>query len=174
MMGGRPDPFAFTKAVHKAQRNAVKQLLPVPVLKEVLNFYLHRKAGPPSSQMELPESSRRDTVSSAQRAAFALASKLEERFEQQGITKDGFWNYVRRRYGVESRNEMTELQWTQLSAELKAAESSSKLFDQMMERMRQTSAAVEASEVPEKPEESVETSESTDNPASNESGETPF
>ena len=30
--GSRPDPFAFTKAIHKAQRNAIKQLLPVPVL----------------------------------------------------------------------------------------------------------------------------------------------
>ena len=44
-MGNREDPHAFTKAIHKAQRNAVKQLLPVTVIKEVLNFYLHRQAG---------------------------------------------------------------------------------------------------------------------------------
>ena len=39
-MGSKADPFAFTKAVHKAQRNALKQLIPVPVIKEVLNHYI--------------------------------------------------------------------------------------------------------------------------------------
>ena len=39
-MGSKQDPFAFTKAVHKAQRNALKQLIPVPVIKEVLSHYL--------------------------------------------------------------------------------------------------------------------------------------
>jgi len=158
MMGGRSDPFAFTKAVHKAQRNAVKQLLPVPIIKEVLNFYLHRKTAPPESQMELPGASK---ITSAQKAAFALASKLEERFEQQGITKSDFWIYVRHRYRVESRNDMTELQWTQLSAELKAAESSPKLFEQMITRMRQINVAVESSEIPNKSEPVPESSDST-------------
>lgn len=36
---GKPDPFAFTKAIHKAQRNAIKQLLPVALLKQVLKHY---------------------------------------------------------------------------------------------------------------------------------------
>ena len=30
--------YAFTKAIHKAQRNAIRQLLPVSVIKQVLNF----------------------------------------------------------------------------------------------------------------------------------------
>ena len=57
MSGGRPDPFAFTKAIHKAQRNAIKQLIPVPVIREVLNFYLHRKAGSgnSASQQQIPQ-----------------------------------------------------------------------------------------------------------------------
>ena len=152
MAGGRPDQFAFTKAVHKAQRNAVKQLLPVSVIREVLNYYLHGQAERPDSQMELPRSDRSDTISNAQKAAFTAANKLQERLEQQGVTQSDFWNYVRRRYGVESRNEMNELQWTQLSAELQAAQSSPKLFEQMMERMRQADAAAAASEVPEKSE----------------------
>lgn len=41
-MGSKSDPFAFTKAVHKAQRNALKQLIPVPVIKEVLNHYINK------------------------------------------------------------------------------------------------------------------------------------
>lgn len=152
MAGGRPDQFAFTKAVHKAQRNAVKQLLPVSVIREVLNFYLHGQAERPNSQMELPRSGQSDTISNAQKAAFTAANKLQERLEQQGVTQSDFWDYVRRRYGVESRNDMSELQWTQLSAELQAAQSSPKLFEQMMERMRQAGAAAASSEVPEKSE----------------------
>ena len=57
MNGSRPDPFAFTKAIHKAQRNAIKQLIPVPVIREVLNFYLNRKAGSRNSapQQQIPQ-----------------------------------------------------------------------------------------------------------------------
>jgi hypothetical protein len=152
MAGGRPDQFAFTKAVHKAQRNAVKQLLPMSVIREVLDFYLHRQAERPDPQMELREPDRSDTISNAQKAAFTVANKLQERLEEQGVTQPDFWDYVRRRYGVESRNDMSELQWTQLSAELQAAQSSPELFEQMMARMRQTDAAAASSEVPEKSE----------------------
>ncbi|MCZ6677905.1 MAG: hypothetical protein O7E52_11715 [Candidatus Poribacteria bacterium] len=150
--GSRPDPFAFTKAVHKAQRNAIKQLLPVPVIKEVLNFYLHRKTQPDQSQMELPMAARNDKITNAQKAAFVMASKLEKQLEGQGVTKSDFWAYVKRRYAVESRNDMTEFQWTELSAELKGAESSPQLFKQLMDRMRQLDAASKSSEVPETPE----------------------
>ena len=150
--GSRADPFAFTKAVHKAQRNAIKQLLPVPVIKEVLNFYLHRKTEPDLPQMDLPSAPRRGKITNAQKAAFAIAAKLEGRLEQQGIMKSDLWSYVKRRYGVESRNDMTELQWTQLSAELQAADSSSELFKQLLDRIRQLDAAMKSSEVPEEPE----------------------
>ena len=42
-MGTKSDPYAFTKAVHKAQRNALKQLIPAPVINEVLAHYLKNK-----------------------------------------------------------------------------------------------------------------------------------
>ncbi len=151
-MGNREDTFAFTKAVHKAQRNAVKQLLPVAVIKEVLNFYLHRQAGTDTTQMSLPNTAATSKITNAQKAAFAMASKLEGKLEGQGITKDDFWNYVKRRYGVESRNDMTELQWTQLSAELQASASAPDLFKELTTRIRQLDAAAKTSEVPEKPE----------------------
>ena len=151
-MGNREDPFAFTKAVHKAQRNAVKQLLPVAVIKEVLNFYLHRQAGGGGAQMGLPSAAATGKISNAQKAAFAMASKLEGKLEEQSITKSDFWNYVKRRYGVESRNDMTELQWTQLSAELQAGDSAPELFKELVARIQQLDAAAKTSEVPEKPE----------------------
>lgn len=150
--GNRSDPHAFTKAIHKAQRNAIKQLLPVHVIKEVLNYYLNRQSAPAGPQTESNSSPQQDKISGAQKAAFAISSKLEGRLEKQGIARSDFWSYVRRRYGVESRNDMTEQQWTQLSAELKAAENSKKVFNQLLTRIRQLEAAVEASEVPEKSE----------------------
>ena len=151
-MGNREDPHAFTKAIHKAQRNAVKQLLPVTVIKEVLNFYLHRQAGGETAQMGLPSAAATGQISNAQKAAFSMATKLEGKLEEQSITKSDFWNYVKRRYAVESRNDMTEMQWTQLSAELQAGASTPDLFKELVGRIQQLDAAAKTSEVPESPE----------------------
>ncbi len=151
-MGNRDDPHAFTKAIHKAQRNAVKQLLPVTVIKEVLNFYLHRQAGGETAQMGLPSAASTGKISNAQKAAFSMATKLEGKLGEQNITKSDFWNYVKRRYAVESRNDMTEMQWTQLSAELQAGASTPDLFKELVGRIQQLDAAAKTSEVPESPE----------------------
>ena len=154
-MGNREDPHAFTKAIHKAQRNAVKQLLPVTVIKEVLNFYLHRQAGGETAQMSLPSAASTGKISNAQKAAFSMATKLEGKLEEQNITKSDFWNYVKRRYAVESRNDMTEMQWTQLSAELQAGASTPDLFKELVGRIQQLEAAAQTSEVPASPEQPV-------------------
>ena len=153
--GSRPDPFAFTKAIHKAQRNAIKQLIPVPVIREVLNFYLHRKAGSGNSapQPQLPQGG--GNIANAQKAAFAIANNLAEPLEKKGIGKADLWDYIKRKYSVESRNDMSEMQWTQLSAELKAAETSPQLLDELCERIKQLTAASQESEVP-VPEETAE------------------
>ena len=148
MAGSRPDPFAFTKAIHKAQRNAIKQLIPVPVIREVLNFYLHRKAGSGNAtQQPLPQQSD-GNIANAQKAAFAIANNLEGPLGEKGITKADLWNYIKRKYSVESRNDMSEMQWTQLSAELKAAETAPKLLDELCERIKQLTAAAQESDVP--------------------------
>ena len=148
MSGGRPDPFAFTKAIHKAQRNAIKQLIPVPVIREVLNFYLHRKTGSgnSASQQQIPQTG--GNIAQAQKAAFAIANNLAEPLEKKGVTKAALWDYIKRKYSVESRNDMSEMQWTQLSAELKAAETSPQLLDDLCERIKQLTAAAQESDVP--------------------------
>ncbi len=148
MNGSRPDPFAFTKAIHKAQRNAIKQLIPVPVIRDVLNFYLHRKAegGNPKQQQQAPQSG--DNITNAQKAAFAIAEQLSEPLEKKSIAKADLWSYIKRKYSVESRNDMSEQQWTQLAAELKAAETAPKLFEELCNRIKQLTAANEESEVP--------------------------
>ena len=148
MAGGRPDPFAFTKAIHKAQRNAIKQLIPVPVIREVLNFYLHRKSTGGNAIPQQPAPQGGGNIANAQKAAFAIASNLAEPLEKKGIGKADLWDYIKRKYSVESRNDMSEMQWTQLSAELKAAETSSQLLDELCERIKQLTAAFQESEVP--------------------------
>ena len=148
MNGNRPDPFAFTKAIHKAQRNAIKQLIPMPVIREVLNFYLRGKAGSDNSRAQLPPQQGGGNIAQAQKAAFAIANNLAEPLEKRGITKENLWNYIKRKYSVESRNDMSEMQWTQLSAELKAAETTPQLLNDLCERIKQLTAAATESEVP--------------------------
>ena len=148
MNGSRPDPFAFTKAIHKAQRNAIKQLIPVPVIREVLNFYLNRKAGSGNSAPQPQAQLGSSNIAQAQKAAFAIANNLEEPLAKAGITKADLWNYIKRKYSVESRNDMSEMQWTQLSAELKAAETTQQLLNDLCERIKQLTAAANESEVP--------------------------
>ena len=176
MSGGRPDPFAFTKAIHKAQRNAIKQLIPVPVIREVLNFYLHRKAGSGNSrpQQQIPQTA--GNIAQAQKAAFAIANNLEEPLEKKGITKADLWNYIKRKYSVESRNDMTEMQWTQLSAELKAAETAPQLLNDLCERIKQLTAAAQESDVPapEEPEDKTSTPSEEPNTEAAQSDKTPF
>ncbi len=177
MNGSRPDPFAFTKAIHKAQRNAIKQLIPMPVIREVLNFYLRGKAGSGNSRAQLPPQQGGGNIVQAQKAAFAIANNLAEPLEKKGITKEDLWNYIKRKYSVESRNDMSEMQWTQLSAELKAAETTPQLLNDLCERIQQLTTAAQESEVP-TAEESVaeeKSSSSETPPAETEEGnKTPF
>lgn len=148
MTSGRPDPFAFTKAVHKAQRNAIKQLLPVPVIREVLNFYLQRKVQGGNTQQQPKSQPSADNITNAQKAAFAIANKLTEQLDKNGISKADLWNYMKRKCNVESRNDITEQQWTTLSAELKAAETAPNLFEELCKRIKQLATANDQSEVP--------------------------
>ena len=136
-MGSRPDPFAFTKAIHKAQRNAIKQLIPVPVIREVLSFYLNRPVQNEGTEHPTQPNLRNGTISNAQKAAFAIANKLAAPLQKQGIDKTALWDYIKRKYEVDSRNDMSELQWTELSAELKAAETHQKLFEALTQRIKE-------------------------------------
>ena len=137
MMGSKKDPYAFTKAIHKAQRNAVKQLIPVPVIREVLNFYLKRKVDNPVNQTDTQQQPPADTISNAQKAAFAIANNLTTALSKNDISKQDLWDYVKQKFEVESRNDMSEQQWTELSAELKAAEMNSKLLGEFVKRIKE-------------------------------------
>jgi len=54
-------------------------------------------------------------MSNAQKAAFA--NKLAESLDKNRVTKTALLDYIKHKYEVESRNEITEQQWTQLAAQ---------------------------------------------------------
>lgn len=94
---GKPDPFAFTKAVHKAQRNGIKQLLPMPVIKEILTYYLRQ---------------------SAKEIVLRYVEQLSPRWESEGLKPIDFWNYVKQKFGVSAAAEMSLENWETLRQEL--------------------------------------------------------
>ena len=101
----------------------------------------------------------------AQKATFAIAANLSDPLDKKGITKADLWNYMKRKCGVESRNDISEMQWTQLSAELKAAETNPQLFNDLCERIKQLTTAAQESDVP-TPEEPAEQEESEESASS--------
>ena len=100
---GNNDPDAFTKAIHKAQRNAIRQLLPMSVIKQVLNFYLHGIK--PDTSMPAEPPPKDDTL---MKRCFAIVKKLELKLLDNNISTENFWDWVRMRYQVESRSEMSQ------------------------------------------------------------------
>ena len=80
-------------------------------------------------------------ITNAQKASFAIANKLADRLGEAGVSKEVLWDYIRSKFNVEKRNDMTEMQWTQLSAELKAAETTPKLFEELTKRIGESTEA---------------------------------
>ena len=116
-----------------------------PIIKEVLNFYLHRQHE--TKHVSVSNDANTEQLGSAQKAAFALATKLKDKLEQQSISQENFWSYVKTRFGVESRNQMSEVDWTTLAAELTAASSKKELFQEFIKKIRQIETASQESEV---------------------------
>ena len=133
--GSRPDPFAFTKAIHKAQRNAIKQLIPTPIIREVINFYLGE--GEKTNTQQYGKSNV-PAGTNFQKASFASAGDLQNRLDGKGISKENLWDYVKKQFNVTSRTEMNEEQWATLSAELRAAKTTPSLFEALCKRIEST------------------------------------
>ena len=57
-----------------------------------------------------------------------------------GITQDDLWHSIKKRFKVESRNDITEAEWTLLAAELNAAESNRAIFNEFVKKIKQAFA----------------------------------
>ncbi len=145
---GKMDVFAFTKAIHKAQRNAIRQHLSPELLREIINLYRKEMGREPvvddneetePSDAEKNESPKH-TITNAQKSAFAQANRLNNALLRAGITQNDLWNSIKQRFNVESRNDITEAEWTILAAELQAAEGSRPIFTHLVQRIQQAFA----------------------------------
>lgn len=146
----KPDPFAYTKAVHKAQRNAIKQLLPVPVIKKVLDYYLQPQSERKKKDLilEAPVDSKKNAVK--------LAKDLRPKLRRKGLELEDLWNFVKVDYNIESSESMNDSQWAQLEAELIAAKVSTRCFRELVHEI-QNSTMDETPDIEDpQPEEEVE------------------
>ena len=125
----KPDPFAYTKAVHKAQRNAIKQLLPVPVIKKVLDYYLLPQTERKKQDLILEESV------DSKKNAIKLAKDLRPKLRLKGLELEDLWDFVKLDYNIESSESMDDSQWTRLEAELIAAKVSSRCFNSLVQHI---------------------------------------
>ena len=72
----------------------------------------------------------------AQRHAFALASRLRQRFNQSGITEADFWNAIKLDLGVESRSEIDERGYVRWAARLQTAKRHRHLFESLCREIK--------------------------------------
>jgi hypothetical protein len=139
---GKIDTFAFTKAVHKAQRNAIRQHLSEDLVREIINLYRKQKEMPLLSSDEEKtktddeNKSSKHKITNAQKSAFAQANRLKKALLRVGITQDDLWDSIKKRFNVESRNDITEAEWTLLAAELNAAESDRGIFTEFVKQIK--------------------------------------
>ena len=72
----------------------------------------------------------------AQKTAFARAATLVPRLETVGLSEDALWQWVKDRYNVSSRSELTEEQWVVMSARFFAAQHNTHLFGVLCDTLR--------------------------------------
>jgi hypothetical protein len=94
-----------------------------------------------SHDEEEPETDDKDEtpkhkITNAQKSAFAQANRLKKALLRVGITQDDLWSSIKKRFNVESRNDITEAEWTLLAAELNAAESDRAIFTEFVKKVK--------------------------------------
>jgi len=116
------DEFAFVKSVQKAQRNALKQLLPVVLIEEVIKHYLGENSPRrPEEPRQTSTSHRTNGRDPNQGFAFAALRELRPQLTEAGIGDEQITAWMRFSLGVASRADATPEQWAQLRVELESA-----------------------------------------------------
>ena len=123
------DKFAWQKALTKASRNARKQLIPATVRVQAIDIFLNldpddRQSLPAPKPVDLSPAVNGETASKDEgkdmRQAFAVYSEHSaDLLSSLRLSEEDFWSGVRRHYEVESRNDMTDAEWRNLTASIK-------------------------------------------------------
>lgn len=77
-----------------------------------------------------------DGIGYARRMCFAFAKELMPRLNEHDISEADYWDYVKADFGVDSRSELTALQWIKISARLHSAKRHKVLFDELCEKVK--------------------------------------
>lgn len=100
IVNGKFDNFCFQKAMTKAVRNAIKQHITATERHEAIN------------KLQGIGVSQPDPVRVPGEAEVAALDKYRSKRDQLNVTEQVFWENVKERYEVKSREDMTEEQWT--------------------------------------------------------------
>ena len=127
------DPWAYTQALVKAQRNAYKaharsdESITQERLKEMFDAQQRKPAsqpGKPDAYKNSPEPTTSDNpLTVARKKMFANYGEVKEVLEAENITEDVFRNVLYVRFKVRSRKDMKAFQYEETTAELKNVKS---------------------------------------------------
>lgn len=135
-VGTRLDAYAHAKALTKADRNAIRRLVPIPARKKAIETLLQLQGGEPvnvtpdmlpdrqksqgqGQQKKTSEQNTKEATETAMKECFAVWAEQKDEIVSRGLSDEEFWTGVRNFCKVESRNEMTLKQWKMLSGQLR-------------------------------------------------------
>ena len=89
------------------------------------------KIAPVETLDEIP-----DGTEKSRKQCFAIVSKLSTRLVKSGLSDKELWQYVKTSHKVESRKDLSELEWVTLVARFDAAEKDSVIFDVLVDAIK--------------------------------------
>ena len=75
-------------------------------------------------------------VTNQKKTAFAIIDTLKPQLAIAGLSEESVWEWVKSEYGVQSRSELSEIQWAIVSARLSAAQRDHQLFSVLCDAVR--------------------------------------
>jgi hypothetical protein len=126
--GTRPDPHARIKAVSKAQRNALRKILPQKWQQDAIAYLCGEGAMPQATRAEMRVDDPAP-VGTDRKATFSQLKELMPALSTHGITLEVVADAFRRNFGVTTRANMTEENWAELAAKVRFAQTDPRGLD---------------------------------------------
>ena len=114
-VNNRFDRFCYQKALTKATRNAIRQLVSANDKHRAINILQGLDIQPyEKQQAEVDVVSDEVPINTKETEAIEIYNLHSERLDSMGITKELFWGAVSHKYQVANRSQMTDEQWDDL------------------------------------------------------------
>lgn len=124
--GGKPDKFCWQKALTKACRNAMRQLIPATMQQNAIHQLLTMtEAATPEALPAEAETKEKPAAKPGDdgywmKRTFAQFNERKPDLEKAKINKFVFWAVIRDRYKVSSRTELTDAHWEEIDKALRS------------------------------------------------------